>query len=148
MKEISDKILIIWVLKAEEDLLAAKSLLDMNSEDSFGDIICFHAQQTAEKYLKAFLYFHGHSFEKTHDIDYLVGLCSKIDDDFTSLETENLTEYAVSVRYPDMQLWTEPDEAAEALNAAENIAELVRKKLDINTGKVKKWKTEMVNQSK
>ncbi|MBW1960508.1 MAG: HEPN domain-containing protein [Deltaproteobacteria bacterium] len=39
--------------------------------------VCFHAQQCAEKYLKAFLTFKNIDFPKTHDIGELLALVSK-----------------------------------------------------------------------
>ena len=56
-----------WVRKAENDLISAKHLLTLR-ENQPTDSICFHAQQCAEKYLKALLTFQGIDFTKTHDI--------------------------------------------------------------------------------
>ena len=41
-----------WVKKAEEDFLAASSLERRRCKPLW-NIVCFHAQQTVEKYLKA-----------------------------------------------------------------------------------------------
>jgi HEPN domain-containing protein len=57
-----------WIAKAEADLKAAKHLLD--SDDVATDAVCFHSQQTVEKYLKAFLAYHGVDFPKTHDVSF------------------------------------------------------------------------------
>ncbi|MGB9621127.1 MAG: HEPN domain-containing protein, partial [Brevinematia bacterium] len=67
------------------------------------DTLCFHCQQTVEKLLKAFLVYHNVDFQKVHTIEYLIRLCSKIDNEFESLYemTKKLTDYAVEVRYPD-----------------------------------------------
>jgi HEPN domain-containing protein len=43
-----------WIKKAEKDLIAAKHLLSIKPNPPY-DIICFHAQQCAEKYIKAFI---------------------------------------------------------------------------------------------
>ena len=43
-----------WVLKAENDLKAAAQVLKLGAECPT-DTVCFHAQQCAEKYLKACL---------------------------------------------------------------------------------------------
>jgi len=48
----------LWIRKAENDLVAAEHLLTVRPHTPY-DTICFHAQQCAEKYLKAFLVFHG-----------------------------------------------------------------------------------------
>ena len=55
----------LWVKKAESDLITASNSLKILPEPPF-DTICFHAQQCAEKYLKAFLIFHEVKFEKIH----------------------------------------------------------------------------------
>jgi len=42
-----------WVAKAEQDFLAVKKLII--SEPIPWSVVCFHCQQIAEKYLKAYL---------------------------------------------------------------------------------------------
>ncbi|MEO1068074.1 MAG: HEPN domain-containing protein [Cyanobacteria bacterium J06638_6] len=42
-----------WLAKAEADLQAAELLL--NAANPLLDIVCYHAQQCAEKYLKGYL---------------------------------------------------------------------------------------------
>ena len=55
-----------------------------------------------EKYLKIFLIYHDTEFKKVHDVDYLLDECKKISaDGFDSIDLKSLTDYAVSVRYPD-----------------------------------------------
>jgi HEPN domain-containing protein len=55
-----------WLRKAEGDLRAMERLLEMEQEDYF--TAAFHAQQAAEKFLKAFLVRYQIAFPKTHDI--------------------------------------------------------------------------------
>lgn len=55
-----------WVGKVEGDLRAARHLLDLDHEDFFD--VAFHAQQAAEKFLKALLVYHQIPFPKTHDL--------------------------------------------------------------------------------
>ena len=43
-----------WVEKAEHDLRNAEHTLTLQEDCPF-DTVCYHAQQCAEKYLKAFL---------------------------------------------------------------------------------------------
>ena len=62
-----------WLKKAENDLIAAENSVKIK----LYDIASFHAQQCAEKYLKAFLTYHEIEFEKTHAIeDLLLPKCS------------------------------------------------------------------------
>lgn len=53
-----------WLAKAENDLLAATHLLRLG-RGAPADVVCFHAQQCAEKYLKALLVFSGDEVPKT-----------------------------------------------------------------------------------
>lgn len=50
-KELIDR----WVSKAEKDLLAAEH--ELSFPDAVAESICFHCQQSAEKFLKAYLVF-------------------------------------------------------------------------------------------
>ena len=89
-----------WVEKAEEDWVAANTLL--KRKKPFTSIICFHLQQSAEKYLKAILVLKGSAFPKTHDLTALSKMCEK-NGIFISLDEDNLdilSGYAVATRYP------------------------------------------------
>ncbi len=87
-----------WLLKGDEDLNAAKSLLWHG--ETFLSTVCFHSQQAAEKYLKAFLTRHQVEFPKTHDIGELLDLISPIDDNLSDAlrDTVILTGCGVVVR--------------------------------------------------
>lgn len=89
-----------WVRKAESDLIAAYHLAE--SEPPLPDQIGFFGQQTAEKYLKAFLIAANQTPPRTHDIEVLVELCSIVDPAFLELlpQVEGLSEFAVIFRYP------------------------------------------------
>lgn len=52
-----------WVLKAEHDLVAARQILLLETAPT--DTVCYHAQQTVEKILKAFLIQRSIEFSKT-----------------------------------------------------------------------------------
>jgi HEPN domain-containing protein len=56
-----------WVEKAEGDFATARRELEIDVNPNF-DAVCFHAQQCAEKYLKARLIEAGIRFPKTHDL--------------------------------------------------------------------------------
>ncbi|MBU0616165.1 MAG: HEPN domain-containing protein, partial [Planctomycetes bacterium] len=55
-----------WVAKAENDLLNICN--NLNAEQVPWDTICFHAQQAAEKMLKAFVVSRGQAVSRTHDL--------------------------------------------------------------------------------
>ncbi len=93
-----------WMRKAEGDLRAAEHLLALEQQDYF--TAAFHAQQAAEKLLKAFLVRHQVPFGKTHDIQELVDLAGTRD---ASLKRElasagALTPFGVEFRYPGDQV--------------------------------------------
>jgi HEPN domain-containing protein len=90
-----------WLTRAEHDLRVAQYLLTM--DDPPPESIGFHAQQCAEKAIKAYLTFHHVPFERRHDLNYLIDLCVPLDTDFEQFraEVDELTPYAVEFRYPD-----------------------------------------------
>lgn len=89
-----------WVLKAENDLKNAAHTLLLGKECPT-DTVCFHAQQCAEKYVKALLVLDGIPFPKTHDLERLVSLVpSATRPSLTLAEQSLLTEYATGARYP------------------------------------------------
>ncbi|MBI2470683.1 MAG: HEPN domain-containing protein [Planctomycetes bacterium] len=120
-----------WIRIAERDLLTAKQGLEAN--EVVTDTVCFHCQQAAEKYLKAFLVKKQIEFSKTHNIMSLLNLCSSVDKSFKEElpEADNLTDYAVEIRYPDD--WYEPtiEETKQAYEIALKVKIFVLKKLGI-----------------
>jgi HEPN domain-containing protein len=63
-----------WAERAEEDFLLARTALRRKQPLTSG--VCFHAQQCAEKYMKALLISKDAEFPKTHDLLMLNNLCS------------------------------------------------------------------------
>ena len=68
--EATRAIVLEWVVKAENDLLNAAHTLKLGRRCPT-DTVCFHAQQCAEKYVKALLVFRGVDFPRTHDLEVL-----------------------------------------------------------------------------
>ncbi|SRR6266545_6275408 len=58
-----------WVRKAEEDMEGAREL--GARKPPLRDLVCFHCQQAAEKYLKALLQELGAVVPKTHELEEL-----------------------------------------------------------------------------
>jgi HEPN domain-containing protein len=90
-----------WIAKAEDDFAVMEREGRVAVHPSY-DAICFHAQQCAEKYLKARLCEAGGTFGKTHD---LVVLLDQVLDQEPAWEEFReglayLTDYAVTVRSP------------------------------------------------
>jgi len=114
-----------WAAKAEEDLKAAAHSLKLGRSCPTA-IVCFHAQQCAEKYLKACLTLAALPFPKTHEIEDLIGrLPVHARPELTAEEQALLTEYAVGPRYPG---WREVSlrEARRALSLARRVRKHVR----------------------
>ncbi|MBI5816223.1 MAG: HEPN domain-containing protein [Nitrospinae bacterium] len=89
-----------WIKKAESDLLTAGHMVKMGKK-SPADTVCFHAQQCAEKYLKALLVWKGVEFSRTHNIAALVVAAKiKFTPPLAKLDQDRLTEYATVTRYP------------------------------------------------
>jgi HEPN domain-containing protein len=90
-----------WVEKAEGDWNAARQLNRVRKDPNY-DGVCFHCQQSVEKYLKARLEEAGINFPKTHDLTTLLSLAVTVQPRWTSLQPVMvvLTPYAVAYRYP------------------------------------------------
>jgi len=119
MKKNKEDIINSWIEKANRDLEVANR--ELKIPDPLTDIICFHAQQSAEKYMKAYLIFLNIEFQKTHDIEDLVAVAGKKDPsilEFKNIGAE-LSAFAVEARYPEFE---EP-----SLEDTENAVEIAKK---------------------
>ncbi len=89
-----------WVAKAEADRHAAAQLV--NAEPVPWDVVCFLAQQCAEKYLKAHLHEASVAFPKTHDLAVLLALIAAPPAALCAMRSDldALSGLAVNVRYP------------------------------------------------
>ena len=112
-----------WLAKADQDIRACETLL--SADPPFLYPACFHAQQAAEKYLKALLTWHQIEFPKTHAIEQLLDLLEPALPDIASglRDAVALTPFGVDIRYPGDQ--PEPD-----LQETHQAAELARKVRD------------------
>ncbi len=115
-----------WLLKAQSDLTASEASRGAGAPDA----ACFHAQQAAEKVLKAFLTHEGAAFPPTHNLAKLVRLCQEVDESFGGLISvvEPLTPYAVELRY-DVDFWPSEEVARNARVAAEAVRDFVLARL-------------------
>jgi len=90
-----------WVNKAEGDFVMVERESRARKNPSY-DGICFHAQQCAEKYLKARLCDAGIEFKKIHDLEVLLDQVLEREPAW-ELYREDLaflSELAVRFRYP------------------------------------------------
>lgn len=120
-----------WAMHAKADLDAAKVLLSAGSDSP--SIAAFHAQQCAEKALKAFLVRHEVDFPYTHDIRRLLDLCESNNAHWAVMlrETERLTYYGVTARYPGIGRSISRSEASEAIRLAEQTLNQALQALEI-----------------
>jgi HEPN domain-containing protein len=87
---------------------------------------CYHAQQAAEKALKAVLLQEMATFPKTHDLSRLVDAIRVSQPTFPeySLESAVLNEYAVDMRYdPHVLTDIDEDEAKAAIGYAQDVVD-------------------------
>lgn len=108
----------------------ARHLLDQKTP--FRGAIGFHAQQAAEKFLKAFLVWHQVEFPKTHDLAELLDLVSSVDQSLADTldSTTSLTPFGVTIRYPGDPLATlNEKDARDAVNLARSVEEAVTAKI-------------------
>ena len=90
-----------WFKKAEGDLIIIQNVIFLN--DAPYDLCCFHAQQAAEKYLKAYLIANRIEFPFTHNLITLLLLCKQKNNSFSEIEKncKSVTDFGISPRYPD-----------------------------------------------
>jgi HEPN domain-containing protein len=117
-----------WVAKAEGDFHTAGRELRMRKSPNY-DAVCIHAQQRAEKYLKAVLQKDEGNIPKIHNLIELMLLCEEIDSSFEMLRADLVTieRYSVRVRYPGES--AEKEDAQFAYAAATAIRKFIRQKL-------------------
>ena len=123
-------IIIEWITKADEDFEFAR--INFEEKKPFFSQICFHFNQSAEKYLKAYIIANKLGFRKIHNLPLLLKQCSSIDLSFNQLseDCENLDTFYIEARYP--VTWPvdfSKNEANRAYRSAENIRNFVKKKL-------------------
>ena len=90
-----------WIAKAEQDYRTVLALSRLRVAP-VPDSVCFHAQQCAEKYLKALLVRERAPFPHTHDLIRLLDLLSPLHPSLARLRPAllGLKPLAVEVRYP------------------------------------------------
>lgn len=89
-----------WVEKAEGDRHTARREMRARAHPNY-DAACFHAQQCAEKYLKALLQERGYAIVRTHSLDALAKPLAGEPGVAALLPVlRSLTAFAVETRYP------------------------------------------------
>jgi HEPN domain-containing protein len=119
-----------WAEKAEGDYLTGEREMRVRRRPNY-DAVCFHAQQCAEKYLKAFIIEHQLEFQPIHDLEVLLEKVVPIRPEFEFIRDLLLllNDYAVSIRYPGETATKE--EAYAALKAVRTVRKFIRQKLPL-----------------
>lgn len=112
-----------WWRKGDSDLENARMCVEAGRSL---DTACFHAQQAAEKYLKAYLSLRQVDFPLLHNLAALVEICKGEDESFSQVRpsAESLTPYAVEARY-DEDFWPDLETAGIAVQRAAEIREFI-----------------------
>ncbi len=118
-----------WLDRARADIQACELLIsgELPAES------LFHAQQCAEKAVKALLTWHQIRFSKTHELDVLAQLTLPIlSTPISQLETAgSLTQYAWRFRYPGAPYSPQREEAEEARRMASGLLEAISGQLEL-----------------
>ena len=117
---------------AEDWLRYAKSDLELarieKPEGVLLENLCFHAQQAAEKTLKAVLIFLEIDFPRTHNIRTLLDLLPEgVDVPQEVEESAILTDYAVESRYPMNSEPVDDEEYRQVIGLAETVVDWAEK---------------------
>lgn len=122
-----------WLEKAEHDLLDIEN--NLAAERAPWDMVCFHAQQAAEKLLKAFLVHRGHMPTKTHDLLALLRMCLRIDSTLESVKEDcrKLNAVNATARYPAELYDPEEEDARELVEAARRVRSAILARLPEKT---------------
>ncbi|MBW8049211.1 MAG: HEPN domain-containing protein [Cytophagales bacterium] len=114
-----------WINKAEHDLEIAE--LALEHKPHLTDNICFHCQQTAEKYIKAYLVSLNIDFKEIHDLYYLLDLISNRKDFNDDLYNciDKFENFAVEVRYPGDSYEPSLEDAKTAYQTAVKVKNII-----------------------
>jgi HEPN domain-containing protein len=119
-----------WLRYAKSDLHTAKHMFhDVIPKEI--EISCYHAQQCAEKSLKAYLILKDIEPPRLHDLVELNQLCTELEPSFSILQRHCvlLNPYGVHVRYPN-ELAVDDELTNSALDTAQLIFDFCTEKIE------------------
>ena len=119
-----------WLEKAEEDYGFA--CISIEGTNYFAQV-CFHFQQAAEKYLKAFIVAHKLEFRAVHNLLELLEICKQREPEVEQLQDacRFLNPFYIDTRYPvHWPAHYDKNTAAQAKEMAEKIRDWVKKSLN------------------
>ena len=114
-----------WVRLAKMDIAASHYLFDTFHPKPL-EIICFHAQQAAEKMLKCYLITQNINPPRTHDMQVLCDMCIERNEGFNKIYESAvlLTRYGVIPRYP-AEIAIIQDDAKKALLCGDMVVSFI-----------------------
>ena len=120
-----------WVAKAEGDWDSAQREYRAHQRPN-DDAACFHAQQCAEKYLKARLEEAAIAFGRTHNLIGLLTLVLPVEPTWTVMQPRltALSIYAVAFRYPGSSATR--SNAANALKDCREVRRIIRQSFGLS----------------
>jgi len=108
-----------WLRYARSDLALCKG---GRAEGVLPGMLCFHAQQAAEKSLKAVLVHHGMEVIQTHNIGLLLDALQEHETLPAEVQDSAwLTRFAVTTRYPGDERPVSREEHNQAVSSAERV---------------------------
>ncbi len=119
-----------WIEKADKDLKIAQHLNE-HVYPTPHDIICYHAQQSIEKALKAFLIYHEQDYPRTHYLDYIkFNVEDKIGplDELDTKILHTISSFEALSRYPSSIQCDEKD-SEFALKYADKYVQIIEGKI-------------------
>jgi HEPN domain-containing protein len=120
------------VTKADDDFDFAQ--VNLEEQRPFYAQICFHFQQSAEKYLKSYIIANELDFKKSHDLQILLDICISKDKSFEEVGDDCvfLSTFYIETRYPvHWPTQFSQEETRKCFKAAQRIQSFVKRRLDI-----------------
>ena len=115
-----------WFLKADNDLINIEN--NLASKNIPYDTVYFHSQQAIEKYLKGALVYYEQNVVKTHDLIQLLNQIKLFIPELAEFESEfeNIGEFGIQSRYPDLLYEPDVDEAKQSYRVAQEIKAIIK----------------------
>lgn len=117
-----------WLYRANEDIAVINNLYQTDPV-YYSSTICFHAEQAVEKFLKAFLVYNNVDFPRTHDVDFLLMECKKIDSLDFDLDLGSLVDFGVDIRYPNDFYIPDKEETIKYRDISLTVKKIVEQKI-------------------
>ncbi len=119
-----------WLRLARADLALAR----LTTPPQLLELLCFHAQQACEKSLKAVLVHFGTAVIKTHNLQTILDLIAAHATPPAEVAAcSELTDYAVTTRYPGVYEPVTADEYAGATTTAEAVVRWAEQMIGVGT---------------